>query len=105
MAANPEISPEDDLRLNLMLAQKPEAVRINESRLVAGGRQLANRCGNNKLKRTCTGYFSVLFLKSDSILSLQFHVYLHLSILYYACAYLMTLSCPGGETGRRKGLK
>lgn len=29
-----EISPEDDLRLNVMLAQKPEAVRIDESKLI-----------------------------------------------------------------------
>ena len=34
MNAKPEISPEDDLRLNVMLAQKPEAVRIDESKLV-----------------------------------------------------------------------
>lgn len=34
MAGSPEISPEDDLRLNVMLAQKPVAVRIDESRLV-----------------------------------------------------------------------
>jgi len=34
MAANPEISPEDDLRLNVMLAQKPAAVRIDESRMI-----------------------------------------------------------------------
>jgi hypothetical protein len=34
MAADPEISPEDSLRLNVMLAQKPDAVRIDESRLI-----------------------------------------------------------------------
>ena len=46
-----------------------------------------------------------IFYLVDYAFSLQFYVYLDLSILYYACAYLMTLSCPGGETGRRKGLK
>lgn len=34
MAENPEVSPEDNLRLNVMLAQKPEAVRIDESSMV-----------------------------------------------------------------------
>ncbi len=34
MSANPEISSADCLRLNVMLTQKPEAVRIDESRLV-----------------------------------------------------------------------
>jgi len=32
-------------------------------------------------------------------------MYLYFSILYHAFAYQMTLSCPGGEIGRRKGLK
>lgn len=31
---NPELSPEDDLRLNVLLAQNPEAVRIDEGKLV-----------------------------------------------------------------------
>lgn len=34
MAANLELSPEDELRLNVMLAQNPQAVRIDESRMV-----------------------------------------------------------------------
>ena len=34
MTVNPDISPEDELRLNVMLAQKPAAVRIDESRLI-----------------------------------------------------------------------
>ncbi len=34
MTANPEISSADSLRLNVLLTQKPEAVRIDESRLV-----------------------------------------------------------------------
>jgi len=34
MAENAELSPEDSLRLNVLLAQKPEAVRIDESRLI-----------------------------------------------------------------------
>lgn len=31
MTASPELSPEDELRLNVMLAQKPQALRIDES--------------------------------------------------------------------------
>ena len=34
MAENAELSPEDSLRLNVLFAQKPEAVRIDESRLI-----------------------------------------------------------------------
>ncbi|MCP4388430.1 MAG: hypothetical protein GY802_09050 [Gammaproteobacteria bacterium] len=34
MAANLELSLEDELRLNVMLAQKPQALRIDESRMV-----------------------------------------------------------------------
>ena len=33
MAANQELSPEDELRLNVMLAQEPQALRIDESRM------------------------------------------------------------------------